>query len=77
MDFAKGSKTKVMAVFTAVAVFVNMAFGVTVDGEALTTAFYQLIDQGEVIAGAIGVVYGIIMKVVRLFVPNSNDQLNA
>lgn len=65
LDFAKGNKTNVMATFTVISLLWNISFNTGIDAETLSGIFFQLIEQGEIIAGAAGIVYGLFMKLFR------------
>ena len=66
LDFLKGRKTIIASAFTMIAIVLNV-FGVDATSEELTDIFFQIINQLEVIFGAAGIVYGLVMKVVRKF----------
>lgn len=66
IDFARGSKTKVMGAFTLLAVLSNLIWpeaGFTAEG--LWDYAALLLDQGEILGGIIGTVYGATMKIAR------------
>jgi len=67
LDFAEGSKTHVMSVFTVVAL-ISASVGISVEASTLNEIFFEVIKQTEVILGAAGVLYGLLMKVCRIFV---------
>ncbi len=66
LDFAKGKKTMIASIALLISA-VLAANGVPVTNIEIVTLFNAIISNAAVIVSAVGVVYGLIMKVVRKF----------
>ena len=66
LDFLKGKKTLLSSIFTIFAVIFN-ANGIDFTQEEMTQVFYKIINELEVVLGALGIIYGLVMKVLRKF----------
>jgi len=66
LDFAKGYKTLVSAV-ALIASTMFVAQGYDIQQDQLIDLYNSLIDNSIVIVSAAGVIYGAVMKIVRVF----------
>ena len=67
LDFLQGYKLKIASSFTFIAVLVTMLTKVDLTQAELAETLDILLDQSYVIYGAIGMIYGAVMKIVRKF----------
>lgn len=67
LDFLKGKKTKIGAVFFTLAIIINLGWKLDIEGATIETLFWLLVEQTEVALSALFMMYGAIMKFIRLF----------
>ena len=65
LDFMKGYKTKTAGFFLLGSLLLNLVWKLDISEKELGDVFWLVIEQAEVIVGAVGVAYGAIMKLVR------------
>ena len=64
-DFASGHKTTVFSIFTVATIVFNLFFKVEIDTQDLMSTFEILMTQSETIYGAVGIIYGALMKLYK------------
>jgi hypothetical protein len=68
LDILPGYKTIIFSIFTILAVLLNLSFDTQIQAEMLEGNFWVVIDQFDVIIGAVGIIWGVGIKVTRPFI---------
>lgn len=68
MDFLKEKKTKIFTLLTLIVGIYNVITNENINVADITGTLDILFQQTEVIVTSLGIIYGIIMKVVRRFI---------
>lgn len=75
IDLLKGYKTKIGILIISIVTIYNIIFNESINAQTVSGLIGQLLDQAEVIVGVIVTVYGLVMKITRMFTENKVNSI--